>query len=79
MNIAQELRLPVVIHARMAEREAFNIIKSLTLMRISTPIQAVELAKEISENGHFIGIVTGIVFIPEVRKVAENGYRGITG
>ncbi|BAA30308.1 YchF/TatD family DNA exonuclease [Pyrococcus horikoshii] len=72
LNIAQELRLPVVIHARMAEREAFNIIQKFDVNAyFHSYTGPVELAKEISENGHFIGIVTGIVFIPEVRKVAE--------
>lgn len=31
----------------------------------------VNLAKEILENGHYIGISTGIVFIPEVYGVAK--------
>ncbi|NJE79571.1 TatD family hydrolase, partial [Thermococcus sp. GR4] len=30
-----------------------------------------ELAKEIAENDHPIGISTGIVFIPEIRKTVE--------
>ncbi|WP_457750879.1 YchF/TatD family DNA exonuclease [Thermococcus sp.] len=72
LELALELDLPVVIHAREAEREAFELVQRAGVNAyFHSYAGSVELAKEIAENGHVIGINTGIVFIPEVRAVAE--------
>ncbi|MCD6372318.1 MAG: YchF/TatD family DNA exonuclease [Thermococcus sp.] len=72
LELALELDLPVVIHAREAEREAFELVQKTGVgAYFHSYTGSVELAKEIVENGHVIGISTGIVFIPEVRAVAE--------
>ncbi|NJE48205.1 YchF/TatD family DNA exonuclease [Thermococcus sp. 9N3] len=72
LELAVELDLPVVIHAREAEREAYELVQKAGVKAyFHSYAGSVELAKEIVENGHVIGINTGIVFIPEVKAVAE--------
>jgi len=72
LELALELDLPVVIHAREAEREAFEMVQRAGVRAYFHSFSgSVELAKEIAENRHPIGINTGIVFIPKVKAVAE--------
>jgi len=72
LELAVELDLPVVIHAREAEGEAYELVQRAGVNAyFHSYAGSVELAKEIVENGHVIGINTGIVFIPEVKAVAE--------
>ncbi|NJE60161.1 YchF/TatD family DNA exonuclease [Thermococcus sp. 21S7] len=72
LELALELGLPVVIHAREAEREAFEMVQRAGVRAYFHSFAgSVELAREIAENGHPIGINTGIVFIPEVMAAAE--------
>ncbi|WP_456420487.1 YchF/TatD family DNA exonuclease [Thermococcus sp.] len=72
LELALELKLPVVIHAREAEREAFEIVQRTGVRAYFHSFAgSVELAREIVENGHVIGINTGVVFIPEVKAVAK--------
>lgn len=72
LRLANELNLPVVIHAREAEREAFEMVQRAGVRAyFHSYAGSVELAREIVENGHVIGINTGIVFIPEVKAVAK--------
>ncbi|RLF87823.1 deoxyribonuclease [Thermococci archaeon] len=72
LELAVELDLPAVIHARDAEREAYELVQKFGVKAYFHAYTGpVEVAREIAENGHIIGIVTGIVFIPEVREVAK--------
>lgn len=72
LGLSLELKLPVVIHAREAEREAFELVQRTgALAYFHSFSGSPELAREIAENGHMIGISTGIAFIPEVREVAK--------
>lgn len=72
LDLAVEFNLPVVIHARKSEREAYELVQKKGVLGIFHSYAGdVNLAKEILENGHYIGINTGIVFIPEVYEVAE--------
>ncbi|NJE47585.1 YchF/TatD family DNA exonuclease [Thermococcus sp. GR7] len=72
LELAVELKLPVVIHARDAEREAFELVQRYGVNAYFHSFTgSPELAKEIAENDHPIGISTGIVFIPEIRKTVE--------
>ncbi|RLF88423.1 deoxyribonuclease [Thermococci archaeon] len=71
LELAVELNKPVVLHARDAEREVFEAIQRAGVRAYFHSYSGdVGLAREIAENGHFIGINTGIGFIPEVRDVA---------
>jgi len=72
LELALELKLPIVIHAREAEREAFEIVQRTGVEAYFHSFAgSIELAKEIVENGHVIGINTGVVFIPEVKAVSK--------
>ncbi|MFA4662916.1 YchF/TatD family DNA exonuclease [Pyrococcus kukulkanii] len=72
LELAVELDLPVVIHARDAEREAYELVQKYGVKAyFHSYTGPVDVAKETAENEHIIGIVTGIVFIPEVREVAK--------
>ncbi len=71
LELALELGLPVVIHTREAEREAFKMVQRAGVRAYFHSFAgSVELAGEIVENSHVIGINTGVVFIPEVKAVA---------
>ncbi len=72
LELALQIDLPVVIHAREAEKEAFELVQRMGARAYFHSFSgSVELAREIGENGHRIGINTGIVFIPEMRATAE--------
>ncbi|AIF69253.1 deoxyribonuclease [Palaeococcus pacificus DY20341] len=72
LNLAVELDKPVVLHAREAEKEVFEAIQRAGVKAYFHSYSGdVLLAREIAENGHYIGINTGIAFIPEVREAAE--------
>ncbi|WP_297417353.1 YchF/TatD family DNA exonuclease [Thermococcus sp.] len=72
LSLAAELDLPVVLHARDAEREVFEETQRAGVRAyFHSYAGSVELAKEVAENGHIIGINTGIDFIPAVREAAE--------
>lgn len=71
LDLAVELNKPVVLHARCAEREVFEAIQRAGVRAYFHSYSGdVGLLNEIVENGHLIGINTGISFIPEVRKAA---------
>jgi len=72
LNLAVELDLPVVLHARDAEREVFETVEKAGIPAYFHSYSGPkELALEIARAGHFVGINTGIDFIPEVRAAAE--------
>ncbi|ASJ09791.1 deoxyribonuclease [Thermococcus siculi] len=72
LNLAVELDKPVVLHARDAEREVFEAIQRAGVKAYFHSYSGpAELALEITDNGHIIGINTGIDFIPAVREAAE--------
>ena len=72
LNLAVELDLPVVLHARDAEREVFEAVQRAGVGAYFHSYSGPrDLGLEIVENGHIIGINTGIDFIPAVREVAE--------
>ncbi|USS41609.1 YchF/TatD family DNA exonuclease [Thermococcus aggregans] len=72
LNLALELEMPVVLHARDAEREVYEEVQRKGLLGYFHSYTGnIETAKEIAENGHFIGISTGVTFIPEVREVVK--------
>ncbi|MDI3502750.1 MAG: TatD DNase family protein [Archaeoglobi archaeon] len=77
LNLAEELEKPVVIHAREAEREAFEMIpegiKAVFHCYGGTP----ELAEEIVRRGHLISISTLVCFSKrhqEIARALEDGF-----
>ncbi|AEH24619.1 YchF/TatD family DNA exonuclease [Pyrococcus yayanosii] len=72
LELALELNLPVVIHAREAEEETFELVQRYGVRAYFHSYTGDhELAREIVENGHYIGISTGIAFIPQIREVVR--------
>ncbi|ASJ12785.1 YchF/TatD family DNA exonuclease [Thermococcus thioreducens] len=72
LDLAVELNLPVVLHARDAELEVFEAVQRAGVKAYFHSYSGPrELALEIAEGGHIIGVNTGIDFIPAVREVAE--------
>jgi len=72
LSLAAGLDLPVVLHARDAEKEVFEAIQRAGVKAYFHSYSGPEdLALEIAENGHIIGINTGIDFILAVREAAE--------
>lgn len=72
LDLAVELDLPVVLHARDAEWEVFDAIERAGVRAYFHSYSGPrELALKIAEAGHVIGINTGIDFIPAVREAAE--------
>jgi len=72
LELAAELKKPVVIHARESEKEAFELVQRVGVRaHFHSFAGGSKLAREIAENGHALGISTGIVFIPEVKAAAE--------
>ncbi|MDV3103297.1 YchF/TatD family DNA exonuclease [Thermococcus waiotapuensis] len=72
LSLAVELDLPVVLHAREAEREVFEAIQRAGVRAYFHSYSGPrDLALEIAENGHMIGINTGIDYIPAVKEAAE--------
>ena len=72
LDLAVELDLPVVLHARDAEREVFEAVQRAGVKAYFHSYSGPrDLTLEIAENGHIIGINTGIDFIPTVREAAE--------
>jgi TatD DNase family protein len=72
LNLAVELDKPVVLHARDAEKEVFKAVQKAGIKAYFHSYSGpAGLALEIAENGHIVGINTGIDFIPAVREAAE--------
>jgi len=70
LSLASELELPVVVHARKAEEMAIREVERAGVEAYFHTFAEAGLTKSAQEVG-YIGISTGIAFIPQVRKVAE--------
>ncbi len=69
LQIASEIKKPVVVHAREAEFEAVREVEKAGVDAYFHAFASADSVKHAQEVG-FIGISTGIAFIPEVREVA---------
>ena len=70
LSIASELDLPVVVHAREAEEIAIREVERAGVEAYFHAFAEDELTKSAQDAG-YIGISTGIAFIPQVKRVAE--------
>ncbi|WP_446898245.1 TatD family hydrolase [Clostridium sp. LBM24168] len=72
MEIAQKLKLPVIIHDREAHGDTLDIIKSFNDVKgeIHCFSGSVEFAKECLKLGYYIGF-TGVVTFKNARKIIE--------
>ncbi len=70
LDLALEIKKPVVIHAREAEEKAIREVERagvLAYFHAFANPNCVKLAQQVG----FVGVSTGIAFIPEVVEVAE--------
>ena len=72
MKLAEELKLPVVIHDRDAHQDTLEIIKEFPKVQgiVHCFSGSVEFAKECIKLGYYIGI-TGVVTFKNAKKVKE--------
>jgi len=78
LKLAEELEKPVVIHARDAEREAFEMIPEGVRAVFHCYAGTPELAKEIISSGHLISISTLVCFSRKHQEIAKALERGFT-
>ena len=73
VELAKELKKPIVIHSWDAEKECFEAVKGKGLVCVFHCYTGpVELAEEIvKEPGFYISISTNIVFSKRLRKIAK--------
>lgn len=72
LGIAEKEGLPVVVHSRNAEQKCFNIVESFEVKALFHCFNGKpELAKEISEAGHLIGVTNQIHNSNRVQNIVE--------
>lgn len=72
MQLARELRLPVIIHDREAHKDTLDIMKEYPDVKgiVHCFSGSVEFAKECVKLGYYIGI-TGVVTFKNAKKIIE--------
>jgi TatD DNase family protein len=72
MNLAKELKLPVIIHDRDAHEDTLTIMKEFTEVKgvVHCFSGSVEFSKECLKLGYYIG-VTGVVTFKNSKKILE--------
>lgn len=72
MNLAKELKIPVVIHDRDAHKDTLDILKEFPEVNgvVHCFSGSVEFAKECIKLGYYIGF-TGVVTFKNSRKIVE--------
>lgn len=74
LNLAKEVKLPVVIHSRDAAKDTYDMIKQAKLTARTGVIHcfsyAKEMAKQYIDLGYYIG-VGGVVTFKKARKLKE--------
>ena len=73
IQLAEKLKLPVVIHSRKAESDAIDILESSRLKKIIMHCFSgkIKLVKRIQDNGWFVSIPPIITFSSHFKKVVE--------
>jgi TatD DNase family protein len=72
MELAREMKLPVVIHDREAHEDVLNIIKDYPEVKgvIHSFSGSVEFAKECIKQGYYIGF-TGVITFKNAKKIKD--------
>jgi len=71
LQLAEELSLPIVIHAREAEQQALNVVKNSKVNVIFHCYSgSVELMKQITERGFYISLPTLVCYVDHHQKLA---------
>ena len=73
LQLAEELNLPVVIHARKAEEEAYRIVSNTNISHVLFHSYSgnMTLAKAIIESGYYISLNTRLHTTKNARKIAR--------
>lgn len=72
VELAEELDLPLIIHARKAEERAFDLIKNRDVVAVFHCYTGSEnLVPRIVDSGHYISLSTLVCFSENVKKIAE--------
>jgi len=76
LKLAEKLDKPIVIHARNAEREAFEMLPEGIRAMFHCYSGSPELAKEIADKGHLISISTLVCFSKKHEEIVRELGRG---
>ena len=80
MELARELKLPVVIHDRDAHKDTLDILKEFpeVIGAVHCFSGSVEFARECLKLGYYIGF-TGVITFKNAKKIAEVAKDGTNG
>jgi TatD DNase family protein len=73
LELAEELKLPAVLHTRKAEEECFKIVDEMKFKRVNFHFYSgsLTLAKQIIERGHYISLTNTLANSKNSRKIAQ--------
>ncbi|NOY10606.1 MAG: YchF/TatD family DNA exonuclease [Archaeoglobi archaeon] len=72
VELAEELELPLIIHARKAEERAFDLIKSRDVTAVfHCYTGSTSLVGRITDAEHYISLSTLVCFSDNVKRIAE--------
>ncbi len=73
LNFAEDLNLPLVVHARESEREALNVVKDSNVNVIFHCYSGdEETVREISELGFYVSIPTLVCYVKHHQQIAKH-------
>jgi len=71
--LSEKTKLPLTIHSRKAENDAFEMVKSSNAKNavFHCFMGNLAIAKKISDAGHFVSVPTNVVFNAAVQEIAK--------
>jgi len=74
LELAEELKLPAVLHTRKAEEECFNIVADMKFKRVDFHFfsGSLTLAKKIIDCGYYISLTNTLANSKNSKKIAKN-------
>ncbi len=74
LDLAKELKLPVILHTRKAEQECFDIASKNGLKNVVFHCYSgnLTLAKQIIDQGYYISVGTNLLNSKNTKKIAKN-------
>jgi len=73
IGLSEKTKLPLIIHSRKAENDAFDMVKSSNAKNavFHCFMGNLSVAKKISDAGHFVSVPTNVVFNSLVQEIAR--------
>ena len=73
IELSEKTKLPLMIHSRKAESDAFEMIKSSNAKNavFHCFMGKLSIAKKIADSGHFVSVPTNVVFSSGVQQIAK--------